>query len=132
MSKKEKHSVYIKTITKTLLDIKTQLLGNKSSGKADNDLVKALIVLLEQNTGRIIFNGFPTGVEVCGSQHHGGPYPASSNGSTTSVGIDAIHRFTRVVAYQNTPAQLLPAELQNANPYNIVRRVNGDFSAKAI
>ena len=98
----------------------------------DNALVKELLVLLEQKTGRIIFNGFPTGVEVCGSQHHGGPYPASSNGATTSVGIDAIHRFTRFVAYQNTPAQLLPAELQDTNPYNIVRRVNGEFTAKAI
>ena len=98
----------------------------------DNALVKELLALLEQKTGRIIFNGFPTGVEVCGSQHHGGPYPASSNGATTSVGIDAIHRFTRVVAYQNTPQQLLPAELQNVNPYNIVRRVNGEFSSQSI
>ncbi|WP_426357706.1 aldehyde dehydrogenase (NADP(+)) [Pseudocolwellia sp. HL-MZ19] len=98
----------------------------------DTYLVKQLVTLLEQKVGRIIFNGFPTGVEVCGSQQHGGPYPASSNASTTSVGIDAIHRFTRVVAYQNTPEQLLPAELQNVNPYKIVRRVNGEFSSQSI
>lgn len=116
-------------IAKTL---KGNLTASIHATNEDNDLVKELIVLLEQNTGRIIFNGFPTGVEVCGSQHHGGPYPASSNGATTSVGIDAIHRFTRFVAYQNTPQQLLPAELQDTNPYNIVRRVNGEFSAKAI
>lgn len=113
-------------------DLEGNLTASIHAVDEDNALVKELIFLLEKNTGRIIFNGFPTGVEVCGSQHHGGPYPASSNGSTTSVGIDAIHRFTRVVSYQSTPTSLLPAALQNANPYNIVRRVNGEFSSQSI
>ncbi|WP_158966133.1 aldehyde dehydrogenase (NADP(+)) [Paraglaciecola sp. L3A3] len=98
----------------------------------DDQIVKALLLQLEQKVGRIIFNGFPTGVEVCGSQNHGGPYPAASVAASTSVGIDAIYRFVRFVSYQDTPSHLLPAELQDSNPLNIMRRVNGQFNANPI
>ena len=98
----------------------------------DTALVKSLMAELEQKVGRIIFNGFPTGVEVCGSQNHGGPYPSSSVASSTSVGIDAIYRFVRFVSYQDTPNNLLPAELQNSNPLNIMRRINGAFTTDPI
>lgn len=98
----------------------------------DTALVQALVTKLEQKVGRIIFNGFPTGVEVCGSQNHGGPYPSSSIAASTSVGIDAIYRFVRFVSYQDTPSELLPAELQDTNPLKIMRRVNGELTAKAI
>ena len=70
-------------------------------------------------------NGFPTGVEVSHAIVHGGPYPSLSDGRTTSVGSNAIYRFTRLVCYQNFPDAALPAELQGANPLGISRLVNG-------
>jgi NADP-dependent aldehyde dehydrogenase len=75
--------------------------------------------------GRIIFNGYPTGVSVCWAMVHGGPYPASSNAATTSVGMTALRRFLRPVAFQNTPAELLPLALRDGNPLKLKRRVNG-------
>ena len=93
----------------------------------ENDLrsYKDLIDILEQKVGRVVINGFPTGVEVCHAMVHGGPYPATTDGRSTSVGTAAIHRFTRPVCYQGMPNALLPAELQNENPLNIWRLVNG-------
>jgi NADP-dependent aldehyde dehydrogenase len=79
----------------------------------------------------LIVNGFPTGVEVCPSMQHGGPYPATTDSRTTSVGTAAIHRFARPVAYQNFPQLLLPAELQDANPRGIWRLVDGQLTKDA-
>lgn len=119
-----------------MLAVATALEGNLTTSihatEQDQLFIAELLPVLEQKAGRILFNGFPTGVEVCGSQHHGGPYPASSNGASTSVGIDAIHRFAKFVAYQNTPAYLLPAELADENPHKVVRRVNGCFTASPV
>ncbi|MEI6605864.1 MAG: aldehyde dehydrogenase (NADP(+)) [Verrucomicrobiota bacterium] len=84
---------------------------------AHTDLVRAL----QQRAGRLIFNGFPTGVEVCNSIVHGGPFPATSDGRSSSVGSMAIFRFCRPVAWQNFPDAALPAELQEANPLGIKR-----------
>jgi NADP-dependent aldehyde dehydrogenase len=84
-----------------------------------------LIPILEQKAGRLIVNAFPTGVEVCPSMQHGGPYPATTDSRSTSVGTAAIHRFARPVAYQNFPQSLLPAELQDDNPRAIWRLVDG-------
>ncbi|MFC4993238.1 aldehyde dehydrogenase (NADP(+)) [Rubritalea tangerina] len=84
-----------------------------------------LFQLLEQKAGRLIFNGFPTGVEVCHSMVHGGPYPATSDGRSTSVGSMAIYRFARAVSYQSFPDSALPAELQDSNPLGITRMVDG-------
>jgi NADP-dependent aldehyde dehydrogenase len=86
---------------------------------------KDLVDILEQKVGRIVFNGFPTGVEVCHAMVHGGPYPATTDGRSTSVGTAAIFRFTRAVCYQGMPQGLLPAELQDENPLGIWRLVNG-------
>ncbi|HEX6225328.1 MAG TPA: aldehyde dehydrogenase (NADP(+)) [Chryseolinea sp.] len=86
-----------------------------------------LIDVLEQKVGRLIINGYPTGVEVCHSMVHGGPFPATTDSRTTSVGTGAITRFTRPVAYQNFPTSLLPAELRDGNPLNIFRLVNGEW-----
>ena len=95
-------------------------------GAADSATdVRDLAQLLEQLAGRVIFNGFPTGVEVCHAMVHGGPYPATTAPATTSVGALAIQRFVRPVCYQNMPDRLLPVELQNANPRGIWRTVNG-------
>jgi NADP-dependent aldehyde dehydrogenase len=85
---------------------------------------KGLIVALQNRAGRIIFNGFPTGVEVCDSIVHGGPFPATSDGRSTSVGTQAIFRFCRPVAWQSFPDAALPAELQDANPLGIKRIEN--------
>jgi NADP-dependent aldehyde dehydrogenase len=84
-----------------------------------------LVAILETRVGRIIFNGFPTGVEVCHAMVHGGPYPATSDSRTTSVGTLAILRFARPVCFQNFPQQALPAELQDSNPLRIWRLVDG-------
>jgi NADP-dependent aldehyde dehydrogenase len=85
-----------------------------------------LINILEQKVGRVLINGYPTGVEVCHAMVHGGPYPATTDSRTTSVGTLAIHRFTRPVCYQNFPQSLLPAELKDDNPLSIWRLVNGE------
>lgn len=84
-----------------------------------------LVQILEQKAGRVIINSFPTGVEVNSSMVHGGPYPATSDGASTSVGTGAIVRYTRPVSYQGFPDAGLPAELQNSNPFGIARLVNG-------
>lgn len=93
----------------------------------DNDIAGAgaAISALESRVGRLIFGGFPTGVEVCHAMVHGGPFPSTSDGRSTSVGTMAIGRFTRAVSYQNAPQSYLPAELQNDNPLGIHRLVDG-------
>jgi alpha-ketoglutaric semialdehyde dehydrogenase len=78
----------------------------------DTELARSLMPILERKAGRILANGFPTGVEVCDSMVHGGPYPASTNFGATSVGTMSIRRFLRPVAYQNLPPEILPADLQ--------------------
>jgi NADP-dependent aldehyde dehydrogenase len=85
-----------------------------------------LIAILEQKVGRLIINGYPTGVEVCHAMVHGGPFPATTDSRSTSVGTGAIARFTRPVCYQNFPTSLLPGELQDGNPLGIWRLVNGE------
>ena len=81
--------------------------------------------LLVEKVGRVLLNGYPTGVEVCDAMVHGGPYPATSDARGTSVGTLAIDRFLRPVCYQNCPDDLLPAPLQDGNPLGIVRLVDG-------
>lgn len=87
-----------------------------------------LVSILENKVGRLIFNGFPTGVEVCASMQHGGPYPATTDSRTTSVGTAAISRFARPVSYQNFPQSALPVELQNKNECGIWRLVDNQFT----
>lgn len=86
-----------------------------------------LIAILETKVGRLIFNGFPTGVEVTHAMVHGGPYPSTSDGRSTSVGSQAIFRFTRLVCYQGFPDGTLPDELKEANPLGIWRMVDGNM-----
>jgi 2,5-dioxopentanoate dehydrogenase len=102
-------------------------------GTAD-DLRNArpLLAEMEQRVGRIVINGFPTGVEVCPAMNHGGPYPATTDVRHTSVGTAAMLRFARPVCYQGLPDELLPPALQNANPEGILRLVNGSHSREAI
>jgi NADP-dependent aldehyde dehydrogenase len=86
-----------------------------------------LIAILETKVGRLVFNGFPTGVEVTHAMVHGGPYPSTSDGRSTSVGSQAIFRFTRLVCYQGFPDSALPDELKDANPLGIWRMVDGSM-----
>jgi alpha-ketoglutaric semialdehyde dehydrogenase len=86
---------------------------------------RELIAVLEQKAGRLIFNGFPTGVEVAHAMVHGGPYPSTSDSRFTSVGSAAIYRFARPVCFQNFPDAQLPEELKAANPLGILRLVDG-------
>jgi NADP-dependent aldehyde dehydrogenase len=89
-----------------------------------------LIPILERKVGRLVFNGFPTGVEVSHAMVHGGPYPSTSDGRSTSVGSQAIFRFTRAVCYQGFPDHALPDELKDANPLGIWRMVDGQITRK--
>lgn len=103
----------------------TSLMGSEK----DLDDYKDLIAVAEQIAGRIVFNGVPTGVEVCASMVHGGPYPATTDSRYTAVGNNAIKRWVRPVCYQNCPEHLLPEALQNANPAGIVRQVNNRWTS---
>lgn len=93
--------------------------------EADHALAGALLPALELKAGRILVNGFGTGVEVANAMVHGGPFPATSDARATSVGTLAIARFLRPVSYQNLPEALLPTELRTENPLGIARRVDG-------
>jgi NADP-dependent aldehyde dehydrogenase len=91
-----------------------------------------LVEAIKNICGRFILNGVPTGVEVCLSMHHGGPFPATTDSRFTSVGADGIKRFARPICYQNWPDELLPDELRNKNPLGIWRTVNNELTRKAI
>lgn len=98
--------------------------GNEEDLLAHRDLLR----VLETRAGRLVFNGFPTGVEVCHAMVHGGPYPATSDGRSTSVGTRAIFRFTRQVCFQSFPDSALPEELKEENPLGISRMVDGEIT----
>jgi len=91
-----------------------------------------LVAILERKVGRLIFNGYPTGVEVSHAMVHGGPYPATSDGRSTSVGSQAIFRFARPVCYQNFPDSALPEELRDSNPRGILRMVDGSMTRDSL
>jgi 2,5-dioxopentanoate dehydrogenase len=95
---------------------------------ADLQEYAGLLSILEERVGRIVFNGYPTGVEVCPSINHGGPYPATTDGKFTSVGTAAILRFARPICYQNVPEAVLPQELRNRNVRKIWRLVDSKFT----
>ncbi|MGF6153886.1 aldehyde dehydrogenase (NADP(+)) [Pseudomonas fluorescens] len=105
-----------------------QLTATIIGETADFAQFSELTPLLEQKVGRILLNGYPTGVEVCDSMVHGGPFPATSDARGTSVGTLAIDRFLRPVCFQNYPDSLLPDALKNANPLRIQRLVDGQPS----
>jgi len=102
-----------------------QLTATLQMDREDTALTQQLLPTLERKAGRILVNGFPTGVEVATAMVHGGPYPATSDSRSTSVGALAIDRFLRPVCYQDFPAELLPPELQQNNPLNLTRFENG-------
>jgi NADP-dependent aldehyde dehydrogenase len=109
-----------------------QLTATLHGTDADIAASSRLIAILERKAGRLIVNGFPTGVEVCHAMVHGGPYPATSESRMTSVGTQAIYRFARPVCYQDFPQAALPDELKDENPLGIWRLVNGQFTRDAV
>ena len=94
-------------------------------GEDSDEAAPALLALLADRAGRVIWNGWPTGVAVTEAMHHGGPYPATTAPLSTSVGTAAMERFLRPVCYQSMPDHLLPDALRDQNPLGIPRRVNG-------
>ncbi|MEK0155715.1 aldehyde dehydrogenase (NADP(+)) [Arthrobacter oryzae] len=123
------------TTAEELIDAINRLEGQLTASlqltAEDYPTAAQLLPALEQKVGRIIVNGWPTGVEVGHAMVHGGPFPATSDTRTTSVGTLAINRFLRPVAYQNLPQELLPAPLQDANPWHLNRRIDGVVESAA-
>jgi len=118
----ELHTVVNRTqgqLTTTLMADETELAKYSS-----------LLNILVEKAGRLVVNGVPTGVEVCPSMQHGGPFPATTDSRFTAVGTDAIKRFARPVAFQNFPDSILPYELQELNPLKIWRLSNNEWSKK--
>lgn len=119
-------------LTEALLGLHGQLTATLLVDGDDMQRFSELTGLLEQKVGRILINGYPTGVEVVDSMVHGGPYPATSDARGTSVGTLAIDRYLRPVCFQNYPDDALPEALKNANPLGIQRLVDGVNTVEAI
>ncbi|MFI5129920.1 MAG: aldehyde dehydrogenase (NADP(+)) [Chitinophagales bacterium] len=107
-----------------------QLTATLMATETDIQYNEALVEQIINICGRFILNGVPTGVEVCLSMQHGGPFPATTDSRFTSVGADGFKRFARPIAYQNWPDELLPDELKNTNPLGIMRTVNDQLTKK--
>lgn len=122
----------IEKLTEAALGLDGQLTATLHATEDDLANAADLISVLERKAGRLIINGFPTGVEVCAAMHHGGPYPATTDERFTSVGTAAIQRWVRPICYQNFPDNLLPQELQNANPLGIMRLIDGQLTRESI
>lgn len=130
-------SIHVTTQNKNeILEIARSLKGQLTATiwgtEADLKEYSELKEILEDKAGRLILNAMPTGVEVNYSMVHGGPFPATTNSATTSVGSTAIYRFTRPVCFQGFPQSELPEALQNNNPFGILRQVNGQFTTAHI
>lgn len=109
-----------------------QLTATVHAVEEDKKELRPIIDAVAQKAGRIIYGGYPTGVEVCHSMQHGGPFPATTNANSTSVGSAAILRFVRPIAYQDFPDDLLPDALKNENPLGIMRLVDGLLTPEKI
>jgi NADP-dependent aldehyde dehydrogenase len=108
-------------------ELEGTLTATLHAGAAEARAQGELVDVLAAKAGRVVLNGYPTGVEVSPAMVHGGPYPSTSDGGrSTSVGTRALNRWTRPVCYQGFSDELLPAELQNANPLGLLRLVNGE------
>jgi NADP-dependent aldehyde dehydrogenase len=94
-------------------------------GETDDEVAARLVTMLAGSVGRVLWNGWPTGVSVTYAMQHGGPYPATTSPTTTSVGMAAIERFLRPVAYQGVPQEVLPPQLRDDNPWSVPQRVDG-------
>jgi NADP-dependent aldehyde dehydrogenase len=109
-----------------------QLTATLMATEKDIAQHKELLSTIKNICGRLILNGVPTGVEVCRSMHHGGPFPATTDSRFTAVGADAIKRFARPICFQNWPNDLLPDELKNENPLGLWRMLNNEFTDRPV
>lgn len=115
-------------ILRVLQKMEGQLTATIHFANSDVGFARTLLPILERKAGRILANGWPTGVEVCHAMVHGGPWPATTDSRSTSVGTAAMERFLRPVCYQDIPDELLPPELQADNPFDLKRLVDGLFA----
>ena len=106
----------------------TTIIANEKDIKNYSETIDSF----KENAGRIVFNGVPTGVDVCRAMQHGGPYPATTDSRFTAVGEDAVKRWLRPVAYQDCPKSYLPDALKNKNSLKIRRIINGKPSRKTL
>ncbi|HHP8265581.1 aldehyde dehydrogenase family protein, partial [Acinetobacter baumannii] len=119
-------------LIQALQSMNGQLTATLIADEADLTEFADVVPALEEKAGRLLINGYPTGVEVCDAMVHGGPYPVTSDARGTSVGTLAIDRYLRPVCYQNYPQSLLPEALKDSNPLQILRLVNGEMTREAI
>jgi len=119
-------------LRKTVAALEGNLTSSIHAEESEMEHIADLLHQLRGKAGRVIWNDFPTGVAVVQSMQHGGPYPATTAPGTTSVGMTAIYRFMRPVAFQNVPDALLPPALQDANPLGIIRIVDDEYTDAAI
>jgi len=122
----------VQQLEKIISNLEGQLTGTIISDDNEIGEYSNVVNSLQNRVGRIIFNGVPTGVEVCPSMQHGGPYPASTDSRFTAVGVDSIKRFVRPFSFQDWPNNLLPDELKNENPLEIIRSVDGKLTSQKI
>ena len=115
-------------LTQALQSLHGQLTATIFALKTDIEKFTGSIDILSGKVGRVVYNGVPTGVEVGYAMVHGGPFPATTDARSTSVGADAIKRFVRPLCLQDCPPEFLPDALKNENPLNIMRRVNGQYT----
>lgn len=115
-------------LIKAAKNLKGHLTATIQGTEEDLADYSELVEILQQKVGRLIFNGYPTGVRVSHAMIHGGPFPATTDSRTTSVGTKAIERFSRPVCYQDFPMAALPDELKDENPRGIWRLVNGELT----
>lgn len=119
-------------LNEAIASIHGQLTGTVMGTESDVAAFTDTIELLTERVGRLIYNGVPTGVEVCHAMVHGGPFPATTDSRSTSVGADAIKRFVRPVCYQDFPQEQLPEALKDSNPQGIMRKINGVFTRESV
>ncbi|MBA4090832.1 MAG: aldehyde dehydrogenase (NADP(+)) [Sphingobium sp.] len=121
----------IEDVIATIADLEGQLTATLQMEASDADNAAKLLPTLSRKVGRVLANGWPTGVEVTHAMVHGGPFPSTSDGRSTSVGTLAMMRFLRPVCYQDLPDALLPPALQDANPWGLTRRNEGKLDVTA-
>jgi NADP-dependent aldehyde dehydrogenase len=112
--------------------VQGNLTGAVHAAPEEAEIAAPVLQVLREKVGRLIWNGFPTGVEVVHAMQHGGPYPATTAPASTSVGMTAIQRFLRPVAFQDLPDALLPPALQDANPLGIWRKLDEQLTREPV
>ena len=122
----------IEQLEQIIAKLEGQLTGTIIAEESELSNYPGVVSALQNRVGRLIYNGVPTGVEVCPSMHHGGPYPSSTDSRFTAVGIHSIKRWVRPISYQDWPENLLPNELKNSNPLGILRLVDNVHTNSSI